>query len=151
MNNDGLKQAISQIESEAVFKDGSQFLEITVPAGKLHHLCNLLKSTDETAFNYLVCLTGVDYPDCFEIVYHIDSTVHHHVIVLKARTEGRENPAIDTVGDIWPTAYAHEREVHDLLGVKFNNHPDMRRLFLEDGWGFPLRKDYVDPVRIIER
>jgi NADH:ubiquinone oxidoreductase subunit C len=55
------------------------------------------------------------------------------------------------VCDVWRTAELHEREVYDLLGVKFNNHPDLRRFFLEEGWvGHPLRKDYVDEINIVE-
>ena len=72
-------------------------------------------------------------------------------MVLKVKTADRVNMRIDSVSDIWQTAKYHEREVYDLLGVVFNNHNDLRRLFLEDGWGFPLRKDYVDEVRIVER
>lgn len=151
MTNEELKLTIAKLCSSAEFKDGAQFLEVIVPAADLHHLCRELRHNDETAFDYLFCLTGVDYPTYFEVVYHLDSTRHRHVVVLKARTASREYPVLDTIGDIWPTAYSHEREVYDLLGVRFNNHPDMRRLFLEDGWGFPLRKDYVDPVRIVER
>ncbi|HPT14031.1 MAG TPA: NADH-quinone oxidoreductase subunit C [Bacteroidales bacterium] len=151
MTNEYLKETIAKLCSKAEFKDGPQYLEVLLPADSLHQVCLELKNNKETYFDYLFCLSGVDLPSCFEVVYHLDSTVHRHVIVLKARTAGRENPSIDTVGDIWPTAYSHEREVYDLLGVTFNNHPDMRRLFLEDGWGFPLRKDYVDPIRIVER
>ena len=72
-------------------------------------------------------------------------------MVLKVKTSDRVKPVIDTVSDIWHTAKYHEREVYDLLGVEFNNHTDLRRLFLEDGWGFPLRKDYVDEAKIVER
>jgi NADH-quinone oxidoreductase subunit C len=71
--------------------------------------------------------------------------------VLKVRTADRENAEVDSVNDIWATAEFHEREVFDLLGVRFNNHPDLRRLFLDDEWGFPLRKDYRDEINIIER
>ena len=60
-------------------------------------------------------------------------------------------PGIDTVSDVWSSAEFHEREVYDLLGVQFTNHPDLRRLFLDDDWGFPLRKDYRDDINIIER
>lgn len=151
MTNEELIQTISQFDSEAVCKAGPQFVEVTVAAAGLHSLCLKLRDDSSTAFDYLFCLTGVDYPENFGIVYHLDSTAFRHMIVVKSRTADRENPTIDSVGDIWPTAYPHEREVYDLLGVKFNNHPDMRRLFLEDGWGFPLRKDYVDPIRIVER
>lgn len=151
MTNEDLKETIAKLCSTAEFKDGHQYLEVLLPADSLHKVCYELKNNKETNFDYLFCLSGVDHPSCFEVVYHLDSTVHRHVIVLKARTADRENLSLDTVGDIWPTAYSHEREVYDLLGVTFNNHPDMRRLFLEDGWGFPLRKDYVDPIRIVER
>lgn len=151
MSNDELKELITGLCPEAIFKPGVQFPEVTLPADALNRVCLALKNNPETAFDYLFCLTGVDKSDCFEVVYHLDSTIHRHIIVLKARTADRENPVLDTVGDIWPTASAHEREVYDLLGVRFNKHPDMRRLFLEDGWGFPLRKDYVDPIRIVER
>ena len=72
-------------------------------------------------------------------------------MVLKVKTANREEPVLDTVTPVWRTAKYHEREVFDLLGVKFNNHTDLRRLFLDDDWGYPLRKDYVDEVRIISR
>jgi NADH:ubiquinone oxidoreductase subunit C len=64
----------------------------------------------------------------------------------------RVNPNFDTVCGLWRTAEWHEREIFDLLGIKFNNHPDLRRLFLDDEWvGYPLRKDYKDDINIIER
>ena len=86
-----------------------------------------------------------------EVVYHLESTIHGHQLVLKVRTADRENGAIDTVSDIWRTAEFHEREVYDLMGIRFTNHPDLRRLFLEEGWkGHPLRKDYADEVNIVE-
>ena len=72
-------------------------------------------------------------------------------MVLKVKISDRENPAVDTVSDIWKTAEFHEREVYDLFGIKFNNHPDLRRILLEEDWeGYPLRKDYKDEVNIVE-
>jgi NADH:ubiquinone oxidoreductase subunit C len=86
-----------------------------------------------------------------EVVYHLESTTLTHQLVLKVRTDDRENGSVDTVCDIWRTAELHEREAYDLLGIRFNNHPDLRRFFLEEGWiGHPLRKDYVDEVNIVE-
>jgi NADH:ubiquinone oxidoreductase subunit C len=85
------------------------------------------------------------------VIYHLESTLYRHMMVLRANTADRENPVLDTVSDIWPTADFHEREVYDLLGVRFANHPDLRRLLLWEGWGYPLRKDYVDEVRIVDR
>jgi NADH:ubiquinone oxidoreductase subunit C len=84
-------------------------------------------------------------------VYHIRSTKYNHSVVIKTRTPDRDNPTIDSVTDIWQTAEYHEREVFDLLGIKFKNHPDLRRLFLSRSWGFPLRKDYVDNINIVTK
>jgi NADH:ubiquinone oxidoreductase subunit C len=85
------------------------------------------------------------------VVYHLRSTKLGHELVLKVKTEDRENPSFDTVCDIWRTAEFHEREIFDLLGIRFNNHPDLRRMFLDENWvGYPLRKDYSDEVNIVE-
>jgi NADH:ubiquinone oxidoreductase subunit C len=84
------------------------------------------------------------------MVYHLSSTVHRHTLVVKIKLP-RENPVIPTVSDIWRTAEFHEREAYDLMGVVFTNHPDLRRLFMTDDWqGWPLRKDYEDPVNMIK-
>ena len=75
---------------------------------------------------------------------------NEHQIVVKVKTADRENPNLDSVCDIWRTAEFHEREVFDFFGIKFNNHPNLKRLFLTENWeGFPLRKDYVDEVNMI--
>ncbi len=99
----------------------------------------------------MFCLTGVDYGTDLGVIYHLRSSVFEHMVVLKTRTSDRENPVLDSVTDIWQTADFHEREVYDLLGIKFRNHPDLRRLFLDNSWGFPLRKDYVDDVNIVTK
>ena len=84
------------------------------------------------------------------MVYHLTSTMYRHTIVVKSKLD-RNNPEIETVSDIWRTADFHEREVYDLFGVKFLHHPDLRRLLLTDDWiGYPLRKDYEDPVNMIK-
>ncbi len=84
------------------------------------------------------------------MVYHLTSTTHRNTIVVKTKLD-RENPEIETVSDIWRTADFHEREAYDLFGVRFLNHPDLRRLFLTDEWvGYPLRKDYDDPINMIK-
>jgi len=151
MTNDELKIFLTERFPAAEIKQGFQYVEMTVKAEDLHETAVQLKQTDEIYFDYLICLTGVDYPENMGIIYHLESIKHRHVMVLKVRTADRVNPAIDTLSDVWISAKYHEREVYDLLGVHFNNHTDLRRLFLEDGWGFPLRKDYVDEVRIVER
>lgn len=151
MTNEQLVNLLTETFSGAEVKQGTQYPEITVKVSQLHETALKLRDDKSLAFDYLICLSGVDYAENMAMVYHLESTTHRHMIVLKTRTEGREKPAVDSVYDIWPTAEFHEREIYDLLGVSFNNHPDQRRLFLDDDWGHPLRKDYVDHVHIVER
>lgn len=151
MSPEELKTFIQSIEPSAEMVMGKQFPEVMVPVDKLHPLARELKENPSTAFDYLVCLAGADFDDHMKVIYHLESTVHRNMIVLKTRTLSRINPVVPTVCDIWRTAEFHEREVFDLIGIRFTGHPDMRRLFLSDEWGFPLRKDYVDEVRIVDR
>ena len=151
MTNEELKAYLTKNFPEAEIADGPQYIELTVKPELLVETSKKLKESSETLFDYLFCLTGVDYPDCMGVIYHIESTKFHHEMVIKVKTANRTEPVIESVRSVWQTAKYHEREVYDLLGVKFSNHNDLRRLFLDDDWGFPLRKDYTDEVRIIER
>jgi len=146
-----LGEFIKSIDQELEIKEGKQFIEVIVPQSKLHSLAIQLREREETQFDFLFCLTGVDYGTDLGVVYHLRSTILNHTVVLKSRTSDRGNPNFDTVSDIWKTADLHEREAYDLLGIKFNNHPDLRRLFLDNSWGFPLRKDYVDDINIVTK
>jgi NADH:ubiquinone oxidoreductase subunit C len=151
MDNATLKERILGLVPDAEFQENKQFLTFIIPPAKMHDLALRLKSEVDLAFDYLFCLTAVDMVKFLEVVYHLESTVHKHQLVLKVRTDDRVNGAVDTVCDIWRTAELHEREAYDLMGIRFNNHPDLRRFFLEEGWvGHPLRKDYVDEVNIVE-
>jgi NADH-quinone oxidoreductase subunit C len=151
MDNAALKERILGLVPDSEYQENKQFLTFIIPPAKMHDLALKLKYETDLAFDFLFCLTGVDMVKFLEVVYHFESTTHKHQLVLKVRTEDRENGAVDTVCDIWRTAEFHEREAFDLLGIRFNNHPDLRRLFLEEGWkGHPLRKDYVDEVNIVE-
>ncbi|MCX6233629.1 MAG: NADH-quinone oxidoreductase subunit C [Bacteroidetes bacterium] len=151
MTNEALKAKIITMLPEAEVTIGKQYLEVVIPAEKLRQFARALKESEETSFDYLICLTGIDFPENMMVYYHLESYKHKHIMVLKTKTHDRQDPVLDTVCDIWRTAEFHEREVYDLLGVKFNGHPDLRRLFLDEGWGFPLRKDYMDEIRIVER
>lgn len=146
-----LGEFIKSLDQDLEIKDGSQYTEVTVPPAKLHNLARQLREREETQFDFLFCLTGVDYGQDLGVVYHLRSTIYNHSIVLKTRTSDREHPQLDSVADIWKTADFHEREVFDLLGIRFTNHPDLRRLFLDNSWGFPLRKDYVDDINIVTK
>ncbi|MDX5584041.1 MAG: NADH-quinone oxidoreductase subunit C [Aureibaculum sp.] len=131
-------------------EEGTQFLNIMVQPELLYKLMSQLKSNSETQFDYLFCLSGVDWGEELGVVYHLESTTHRHIIVVKVQTKDRENPVFDSVCDIWATAEFHEREVFDFFGIKFNNHPNLKRLFLTEDWvGFPLRKDYVDEINMV--
>lgn len=146
-----LGEFIKSINPDLEIKEGKQYIEVSIPPSKLYILAKELREKEETQFDYLFCLTGVDYGQDLGVVYHIRSTVYDHAVVLKTRTSDREHPQLDSVADIWKTADFHEREVFDLLGIKFTNHPDLRRLFLDSSWGFPLRKDYVDDINIVTK
>jgi NADH:ubiquinone oxidoreductase subunit C len=151
MDNTALKERILGLVPDAEYQENKQFLTFIIPPAKMHDLALKLKFEADLAFDFLFCLSGVDMVKFLEVVYHLESTIHQHQIELKVRTEDRLNGAVDTVCDIWKTAEFHEREVFDLLGIRFNNHPDLRRIFLEEGWiGHPLRKDYADEVNIVE-
>ena len=79
------------------------------------------------------------------MVYHLLSKTHNHSMVVKAKIADINNPQIESVNSIWKTAELNEDEVYDLFGVQFLNHPNLRRLFLEEDWnGYPLRKNYTD-------
>jgi NADH-quinone oxidoreductase subunit C len=144
-----LGEFIKSISSDLEIKEGKQYLEVTVPPSSLHQLAQQLREKEETQFDFLFCITGVDYGSDLGVVYHLRSTKYDHVVVLKTKTSDREHPLIDSLTDIWQSADFLEREVYDLVGIKFKNHPDLRRLFLDNSWGFPLRKDYVDDINIV--
>ena len=152
MNNEELKQKITSITPTAEFsEEGSEFLNVTVAPENFRSLAENLRNSEDLIFDYMFCLTAVDWITHFIVVYHLTSTKFNHKIVLKAKITDRENPSVDTICDIWKTAEFHEREVYDLFGIIFNNHPDLRRLLLEDDWvGYPLRKDYKDEANIVE-
>lgn len=151
MTNEELQSHLANKFPEASVAVGKQYVEMTVAANVLVDTAKQLKEDKETLLDYLFCLSGIDYADCMGVIYHLESTLLKHSMVLKVKTANRTEPVLDSVMQVWHGAKYHEREVYDLLGIHFNNHNDLRRLFLEDGWGFPLRKDYEDEVRIIAR
>ena len=153
MTNQALQELLSNWNSDLEFtEETSQFLNVSVSKENLYELMTKLKQNENTSFDYLFCLSGVDWGEELGVVYHLESTTHRHKLVVKVSTNDREKPRLDSVWDIWRTAEFHEREVYDFLGITFNNHPNMKRLFLTDDWeGFPLRKDYVDEVNMILR
>lgn len=149
MTNEEIKSPISNLLPSATYDETGEWLNIQIDASEWKQLATFLRN-EPFNFDYLFCLTCIDWKTHFTMVYHLSSTQHRHTIVIKAKTD-RTDPRIDTVSDIWRTAEFHEREVFDLFGVQFINHPDLRRLILTDDFeGYPLRKDFEDPVNMIK-
>lgn len=128
--------------SEAVEFIGQ--LSINVERTRIVEICDFLKSDEESPFNYLSDLTCVHYPDRkeapFDVVYNLYSIPANERVRLKVVTN--DDSEVDSVTGVWPAANWLEREVFDLFGIRFRNHPDLRRLLLPPDWeGYPLRKD----------
>jgi NADH-quinone oxidoreductase subunit C len=151
MDKEKLAESVKSLIPNAEIKQGKNYVEVSVGSADLFLAARTLRDNVETSFDFLVNITGIDYPSDMALVYHLESTKFRHMIVLKTRTSGRENPVIDSVYGLWKSAEFLEREIYDLLGIKFTNHPDLRRLFLDSSWGFPLRKDYVDDINIVSK
>jgi NADH-quinone oxidoreductase subunit C len=151
MDNIQLTEFVRSLGIELVVSEGKQFCEVVVQPSGLRNLGLILKDHESARFDFLFCLSGVDYKHDLGVVYHLRSTLYGHTIVLKTMTSDRNRPLLDTVADIWKTAEFHEREIYDLLGIRFYGHPDMRRFFLEPSAGYPLRKDFSDDVNIVSK
>lgn len=116
---------------------------------RIKDICLFLRDELSLKMDHLADLTAVDYSQYpgdtgprFEVVYNMISTVHRHRIRLKVRVP-EADPRIDSVSSIWNTANWHERETYDLMGIKFDGHPDLRRILMPEDWeGHPLRKEY---------
>ncbi len=105
-------------------------------------VCRFAKETPELGFDLLACLSCVDWIDHMELVYNLFSFSHKHKIALK--TSLPRDGEIDSVTQIWHAANWHEREIAELFGVRFKNHPDPRPILLPEDWdeGYPMRKDW---------
>jgi len=133
--------------------EASEFLgQLSIRIAPTHivEVCDALRRDGDRPFNYLSDLTCVHYPDRkeapFEVVYNLYSIPANERVRLKVAVDGE---GVDSVTAVWPSADWPEREVYDLFGVKFHNHPDLRRILLPPDWeGHPLRKDY--PLEFVE-
>ncbi len=124
---------------------------LTIHPDHMVEICLELRDNENTYFDFLSCLTGVDYgseQSKFGVVYNLASIPYKTQLTLKMQREyehsGNTLPSFPSVSSVWRTAEWHEREAYDLLGIYFEGNQDLRRILLPDDWeGFPLRKDYV--------
>ena len=151
MTKDELKIQLADLLPTAEFDESGEWLNVNVALADWKGFAKQIRHSSELNFDYLFCLTCVDWKTHFAMVYHFtSSSARENNIVVKVKLD-RTNPEIETVSDIWLTAEFHEREVYEMFGVNFLHHPDLRKLILPDDWeGYPLRKDYEDPINMIK-
>lgn len=125
-----------------VSKSADNIEIIAIEPERIAEITELLKKQPETQFDLLMSLSGTDYPEYIEVTYHLFASGNSKELILKTKLD-RNNPETQSISYIHTAANWHERETFDLLGVKFNNHPDLKRILLPEEWqGHPLRKDY---------
>ncbi len=151
MTNEELKVKLTELLPAATFEEGGEWINMNIDPKDWRPVAELLRNESSLFFNYLFCLTCIDWKTHLTMVYHLSSTQYRHNLVVRAKLD-RNNAEIETVSHIWRTADFHEREVYELFGVNFLNHPDLRLLILPDGWEGknPLRKDFEDAVNMIK-
>lgn len=135
-------EKVSQRFPGAVVEANEQWL--TVAAEQLVAVATHLRDDPELDFRYLIGVCGVDLLDSFEVVYQLQSLSRNHTVTLKTRALDHQEPRVPSLVPVWRGAQLQEREVYDLMGIHFEGHPDLRRVFLWDGFpGHPLRKDWL--------
>ena len=151
MNNDELKIELTNLFPSLQIEEGGEWVNGFIESYELVKVALELKFNPSLLFDYLFCLTCVDFKTHLTMVYHFSSTKYHHNVVIKSKLDF-VNPTIETLSGIYRTAEFHEREVYEMFGVNFINHPDLRLLILPDGWEGknPMRKDFEDPINMIK-
>ena len=133
----------------ATVEQNDKLYVVSVPKENIRETASALRNNNTVPFDFLIDIIGMDYVDTLGVIYILSSSLYPaYILRLKTETPEREDPLLDSVHELWDSAGLYEREVHDLFGIRFVNHPDMRRLFLRQDWiGYPLRKDYdTDPA-----
>ena len=151
MTKEELKIKLSELFPTATFDESGEWLNVNIAPENFLSAAEILRTKLELNFDYLFCETCIDWKTHLMMVYHLESTKYRHQLVIKVQLD-RNKPEIETVSHIWRTAEFHEREMYEMFGVNFLNHPDLRLLILPDGWEGrnPMRKDFEDPVNMIK-
>ncbi len=125
---------------EAELRENALQPVLFIPVEKLKPFMFFLKQN--LRFDYLESVSCVDFPEHFEIVYHLQSVLFGYFLTVKTELP-KEAPSCKSITEIWKGADWHEREIYDLFGVHFSGHPNLKRIFMPEDWkGYPLRKDY---------
>ena len=150
MSTELLKLKITELLPAATFDESGEWLNVSVEPSDWLALAKALRNDSHLSLDYLFCLTCIDWKTHLTMVYHLSFTVFRHNLVFRVNLD-RHKPEVESVAHIWRTAEFHEREVYEMFGVNFLNHPDLRLLILPDGWEGknPLRKDFEDPINMI--
>ena len=151
MDNEQLKTKITELLPPASFDESGEWLNINIEPAEWLSFARQLRNDESLFFDYLFCLTCIDWKTHLTMVYHLSSTKFRHNMVIKSKLDNAK-PEIETVSHIWKTAELLEREVYEMFGVNFLNHPDLRLLILPDGWEGknPMLKDFEDPINMIK-
>ena len=151
MTTDEIKLNIATLVPAAVAEEAGEWPNVSIEAAAWKSLAFQLKHNKDLLFDFLFCVTCVDWKTHLTMVYHLRSTAFRHHLVIKIKLD-RNDPKIETVSDIWRTAEFNEREAYEMFGVYFIDHPDLRLLILPDGWEGrnPMRKDFEDAVNMIK-
>lgn len=148
MNAEQISTYLQELEPTIVIEGGGEWTTIQVPNTAWKMVAQKLFT--DYQLNFLFCVTCVDWKTHLSMVYHLRSTLTDTTLVVKVQLNS-ENPEIQTVSDIWRTAAFHEREAYEMFGIIFINHPDLRKLILPDDFeGYPMRKNFEDPVNMIK-
>jgi len=143
MKQEELDNRLSEIEGELLGVERTADKRIFLPceSEKVYSICKFL--FDELELRFVIS-TGVDAEHCFEVLHHFTNDESGCIVTVKAFIRDRESPELESIAPLIPGAEWIEREIHDILGIKFRNHPNLRRLILADDWPegvYPLRKD----------
>lgn len=137
-----IARRINEAHADAAIS--SNETDVWVRLDSLADAAAFLKNRPDLDFATLTAVTAVDYVEYFELVYHLLSMRRNHSVVVKTRVPGRGEPSAPSLTHLWPGADLQEREIWDLMGIRFEDHPNLKRILLWEGYpGHPLRKDYV--------
>ncbi|MBS1524621.1 MAG: NADH-quinone oxidoreductase subunit C [Bacteroidetes bacterium] len=153
MNTDEIKLLLTaKLGADIVLGEETEGLQpaLLIDPDRIVEVCRELRDNPKTYFDFLSCLSGVDYggdANRFGVVYHLASIPYQTRLTLKVSKENTRNendlPSFPSITPVYGAANWHEREAYEMIGIYFEGHPDLRKLLLPDDWdGYPLRKDY---------